>query len=140
MKWGKPGTPIGLDKETKPPAKDAKQTAATSSGEAPAPSAAGHSWDPPPDTVGVGDSIPAESEKPPPWVPNITTVDFSVQKRPNEKNPPRATAAEKAAAKAAEKAAAKAAAEAASRKGQASLNFEPPRSAAPAAEKGEDVN
>ena len=133
----------------RPAAKDAKQTAATSTGEAQAPSTAGHSWDPPaPQTA----QVPGKKRKQKSTEElmkecggmGITTAEVRINEMPdnvyNEKNPPRATAADKAAAKADEKAAAKAAAEAASRKGQTSLNFEPPRSAAPAAEKGEDVN
>ena len=111
-------------KETEPPAQDTKQTAATSAGEGTAPSAAGHSWDPP-----ATHTAPAAKRMQNGGGGTKEDAAGPKKKRNNKKN--KEKAAEEAAAEAARKAARKAAAVA---------PFGPSRPAAQAAENGDDVD
>ena len=112
-------------KETEPPAQDTKQTAATSAGEGTAPSAAGHSWDPP-----ATHTAPAAKRMQNGGGGTKEDAAGPKKKRKNKKNKEKA-AEEAAAAEAARKAARKAAAVAA---------FGPSQPAARAAENGDDVD
>ena len=102
VKLGEPGT-----KETEPPAKAAEQTAATSAGEATAPSAAGHSWDHPAPHTAPAAKQQSDAERMKENGGGVTRVNVNIEELPDEEykeeNQPRAKVGKKAAARAAVK-------------------------------------
>ena len=71
-------------KETEPPAQDTKQTAATSAGEGTAPSAAGHSWDPPATHTAPAAKQQSDAERMKENGGGVTRVNVHIEELPDE--------------------------------------------------------